>query len=302
MSAPLTIIKPVTITSAMLVSSTVPETDYAVWNSGTTYGPTDRVILTSTHKVYQSAAAGNLNNNPATSPTLWTEVSPTNRWKVFDTSNSTQTEQGLNMSYTLRPGQSISALAALNVVGCFDVRIRITHPTLGTLYDQTTQLLTLPASGDYWEWCFGERTAPPLLVATDLPGILGCDVIVDFTGTTELAVGVLMVGDQKTLGEGVRQGARVGIQDYSRKETNQFGDTVLVQRAFAKRASFDIPILAEFVDEAIDYLTSIRAVPCLWIGSRRYNSTVIFGFFKEFDVNIAYHAVSECSISIEGMT
>ena len=131
--------------------------------------------------------------------------------------------------------------------------------------------------------------------------ILGSDILVDFTGTTDLAVGVLLIGDQKKLGIGVRQGARVGIQDYSRKETNQWGDTILAQRAFAKRASFDVPVLAANVDETVEYLTTLRAIPCLWIGSSYY-STIIFGFFKEFDVNIAYAAVSECSLSIEGMT
>lgn len=302
MTSPLIIIKPVTITPAMLIATDVPEADYAAWSGATTYALGDRVILASTHKVYESASAGNLNKNPPDFPDLWIEVSPTNRWKLFDTSNSTQTAQGLAMSYTLRPGQSISALAALNVVGAIDVRVRLVHPTMGTLYDQTTDLTSLPTSSDYWEWCFGERTAPPLMIATDLPGVLGCDVIVDFTGTTALAVGVLLIGDQKQLGISVQQGARVGIQDYSRKETNQFGDTVLAQRAFAKRASFDLPVLAGNVDEVVDFLTSLRAIPCLWIGSRRYNSTIIFGFFKEFDVNIAYASVSECSLSIEGMT
>lgn len=302
MTTPLMIVRPVAITPGMLISTDVPETDHAAWSSGTTYNVGDRVILTSTHKIYESAAAGNLNNNPPDFPALWIEVSPTNRWKLFDTSNSTQTTQALGMSYTLRPGQSISGLAALNVVGALTIRVRLVHDTLGTLYDQTTDLASLPIASDYWQWCFGARTAPPLMIATDLPGVLGCDVIVDFTGTTDLAVGVLLVGVQKQIGIAVQQGARVGIQDYSRKETNQFGDTVLVQRAFAKRANFNVPILAGNVDEAVDYLTSLRAIPCLWIGSQQYSSTIIFGFFKEFDVNIAYASVSECSLSIEGMT
>jgi CBS domain-containing protein len=59
--------------------------------------------------------------------------------------------------------------------------------------------------------------------------------------------------------------------------------------------------IGNLVDEAIDYLASIRATPCLFIAPR-YESAVIYGFYKEFDVNIAYSAVSECSLQVEGLT
>ena len=47
MTTPLIVIRPVEITSAMLIASDVPEADYAAWNSGTSYAAGARVILTS---------------------------------------------------------------------------------------------------------------------------------------------------------------------------------------------------------------------------------------------------------------
>lgn len=304
MSTPLIHVNRLAITDAMLIASDVPETDYAAWSNATTYALGARCISTTTHKVYESIQAGNLNKDPtdAANALWWAEVGPTNRWKLFDTSNSTQTAKPLSMSYTLRPGVGVNAFAALNVKGALTIRVRVTHPTLGTIYDKTTNLASLPSGSGWWEWHFGLRTAPPLMVATDLPGFPGCDVIVDFTGTTDLAVGVLMVGEQRAIGVGVQQGARVGITDYSRKETNDFGDTVLVQRAYAKRATFDIPIESAQVDATVEYLASVRSEPGLWIGSGRYASTVVFGFYKDFEVNLAYFSISECSLSIEGLT
>lgn len=306
MSTPLIIVRPVTVTDSVLVSTDVPETDYAAWNSGTTYGtgPTARCILTSTHKVYESIQAGNLNHSPtdADASSWWIEVGPTNAWRLFDTSNSTSTAKASSMTYTLDPGVGVNALAVLNVKGCNDVQIEVNHPTLGLLYDETTSLTSLPGSSGWWEWYYADRTSPPLMVATDLPGIPGCTVTVTFSGTPELSVGVLLVGEQTRIGIAVQQGARVGITDYSRKETNDFGDTVLVQRAYAKRATFDLPIDAPLVDDAVEFLSGLRAVPCLWIGSSLYASTVIFGFYKDFEVNLAYRTVSECSLTIEGMT
>lgn len=301
MTTPLRIVQPLPVTDAVLVATDVPESSYPAWNAGTTYTMGERVHLVSTHKVYESAIGGNLSNNPASSP-QWVEVGPTNRWALFDRSNSTQTAKSTGFYYRLLPTSSFNSLALLGLTGAQTLRVRLDHPTLGSLYDVTLDLTSLPAQAGWWEWIYGERRGPSLAVLMDVPGVLGSELRIDVTGTTALSAGVLVFGQAKEIGIGVQQGARVGIQDYSRKETNDFGDTVLVQRAFARRASFDVPIIAAKVDEAIDYLASIRATPCLFVGSGAYESTVLFGFYKEFDVNIAYAAVSECSLQVEGLT
>lgn len=298
----LKIVKPLTVTDAMLVSSDVPETDHAAWNSDTTYALGERVILTSTHKIYESVQAGNLNKPPATEPLWWVEVSPTNRWKAFDFSNSTQTAQADALTYTLRPGAAINSFAALNLTNATSIRVRLVDPTFGTVYDKTTDLTALPPAPDWWQWFFGLRVAPTLSVATDLPAYPEADLVVDFVGGSALAVGAILFGQVRQIGLGVEVGARVGITDYSRKETNEFGDTVLVQRAFSKRASFDMTLPKDEVDVSADYLTSLRAVPCLWIGSAGYESTVIYGYYKNFEVAISYPTFSDCSLEIEGLT
>lgn len=297
---PLKIVKPQEVTDAMLVATDVPESSFPVWNSGTTYALAARVHLVSTHKVYESAIAGNTNNDPA-STAQWVEVGPTNRWAVFDRSNSTSTAKSTSFYYRLLPSAAFNSVGLLGLVGAQTLRVRITHPTLGLIFDRTVGLTGLPGQVGWWEWFFAPRTGPTLSVMTDLPGLPGSELRVDVTGATNLAAGVLLFGAAKDVGILVQQGARLGIQDYSRKETNEFGDLVLVQRAFAKRATFDVPIKAEFLDESISFLTSIRATPCLFIAPK-YESGVIYGFYKEFDVNIAYASVSECSLQVEGLT
>jgi hypothetical protein len=297
---PLRIVQPQPVTDSVLIATDVAESAFPVWSAGTTYALGARVHLVSTHRVYESAIAGNIGNNPA-STLQWVEVGPTNRWAIFDRSNSTQTVKSTSFFYELAPVNAFNAVALLGLTGAQTLRVRVDHTTLGSLYDRTLDLTSLPAQAGWWEWFYGERRGPTLAVLADVPGIIGSELRIDVTGTTALAAGVLVFGQAKEIGLLVQQGARVGIQDYSRKEVNEFGDTVLVQRAFARRASFDLPIKAELVDEAIDYLASIRATPCLFIAPR-YESAVIFGFYKEFDVNIAYSAVSECSLQVEGLT
>lgn len=297
---PLKIVKPQPVTDAVLIETDVPESSHPVWSAGTSYALGARVHLVSTHKVYESTIAGNIGNDPA-STVQWVEVGPTNRWAVFDRSNSTATTKSTSFFYRLLPSGAFNAVALLGLVGAQTLLVRVTHPTLGLIFDRTVGLTGLPEQVGWWEWFFGQRIGPSLSVMTDLPGLPGSELRVDVTGATNLAAGVLLFGSAKDIGLLVQQGARLGIQDYSRKETNEFGDLVLVQRAFAKRATFDVPIKAEFLDESINFLTSIRATPCLFIAPR-YESGVIYGFYKEFDVNIAYAAVSECSLQVEGLT
>jgi hypothetical protein len=307
MSTPqIAVVEPVTITDAMLTSTNVPETDYAAWNSGTTYSLGARVILTSTHKVYESLQNTNLNKDPVIEPNWWIEVSPTNRWKVFDTANSTQT---LNpggtpptITYQLTPGQAINAIGVLNIIGGAELVITMTDPVYGEVYADTVDLSAIPPTPDWWAFFFAQRRAPTQHVATDIPTFPSAVLSIEMTGTADLAVGVIMIGQQQRFSLGVRQGARVGIQDYSRKETNDFGDTVLVRRPFARRANFDMLIGKAEVDPLQNFLSDVRAKPCLWIGTEEYESTIVYGFYKNFDILIAYPEHSECSLEIEGLT
>lgn len=300
----LIVVRPVIVAPAMLVSSTVPEDDYPEWATGTTYAKDDRVIIAAQHKVYQSLAAANVGNNPTavTAEPKWIEVGSTNRWKVFDKSVSSQTKRAGSISYRLKLGQAITSFAALNLTGATSMRVQIIDPTFGVVYDRTISLSRIPVAPGWWQWFFGERREPTQALLMDLPSFPMAEVQIDLVGTADLAVGVLLFGQTRSFSMGVRMGARVGIQDYSRKERTEFGDVVVVERAFARRASFSMLLRAGEVDSFNDFLASIRATPCLWIGSSRYESTTVYGFYKSFDILISYYDYSDSELELEGLT
>jgi hypothetical protein len=305
----LVIVPPITITDAILITSgsppatNVPENDYAAWSSGTTYAAGDRVILTSTHKIYESLQGANLNKNPVTETTFWVEVGPTNRWAVFDTSVSTQTAQATNITYTLEPGVAINSLAVLNITNASQLSITMTSVLgSGTVYDETIDLTPYALIPDWYNFFFGLKVTPSQHIALDLPAYYDAVIELEIDGGSDLAIGVIALGQQQRFGRGIKLGARIGIQDYSRKETSNFGDTVLVQRAFAKRANFDLFLDRAEVDPLQSYLSSIRATPVLWVGSTAYESTVLFGFYKNFEILLNYPEHSDCELEIEGLT
>lgn len=301
---PLIVVQPLAITDAMVSApnTNVPEADYAVWSSVTTYALDARVILTSTHKIYQSLQASNLNKDPVTQPLWWIEVSPTNKWALFDSAVSTQTKQASYIKYTVTPGQTVNAIAALNLTNATQIVITVTSASAGVVYSKTVDVSPAPATPSWWDWFFGIKRAQTQCVLVDLPSYPDATIKFELYGGSSLAIGVLLIGQQRAFGAGIKYGAKVGIQDYSRKEKNDFGDTVLVQRAFARRADFELMISADEVDSLQNFLSDVRAVPCLWVGSTEYEATTVFGFYKTFDILISYPTQSDCSLQIEGLT
>ncbi len=112
-------IVPIEFTDTDLLSSSVTEDDYAVWNSGTTYALGARVIRTTsdTHKIYESLQASNLNKTPESQPTWWIEVSATNRWKCLDGSLFQGTETTGTLKYYFASPDPITAVALHDVRG-----------------------------------------------------------------------------------------------------------------------------------------------------------------------------------------
>jgi uncharacterized protein (DUF2237 family) len=300
----LTIVQPMGITDAMLTACTVPETDYAAYASGTTYAKGLRVIVVATHTIYESLQNTNVGNDPtlAASALWWIAVKPTNRWACFDASNSTQTAQASSMVYTLVPGVAVNALAVLNLTNATSLRVQMTSAAYGAVYDTTVNLYAMPRGPDWWSWFLGVRNAPTTARLLDLPSYPDATLVITLTGGSALAMGVLLLGQQVQFGYGVEYGAKVGIIDYSTKTTDTFGNVVIVPRAFAKRATFDLNLYTADVDPLNIALSSIRTIPCLYIGANAYESTIVFGFYKSFDILISYPERALCQFVIEGLT
>lgn len=301
MSMPLKVTQPITITDSNM-TSTVPETDYAAYNAATTYAVGNRVIRTQTHRIYESLVASNIGNTPETSPTKWLDIGPTNKYAMFDTVNSTQTSQATSIVVTITPGQVVNTVGLLNL-DATSVRVKMTSSPTGTVYDTTVNLNDNGTINDWYQYYFTPIQRRTDVVFTDLPSYGNGVIEITITYTSGTAkCGTCIVGFSKTLGNFVTLGASVGIQDYSRKEKDQFGNYILIQRSYSKKMKCMLTIENTQIDAFQSFMASLRTTPCLWIGNENYSSTYIYGFYKDFDVVINYPTFSECNLEIEGLT
>jgi hypothetical protein len=295
------LIRPTTLTDAMLTSSTVPENDYAAWGSGTAYTVGARVILTATHRRYEALAAST-GVNPASDPTKWLDIGPTNRWAMFDDRVGTATTRAGSLQVVLAPG-------ATDGVALIDTNAETATVTLtvsgSPLYSKTQSFNFGGTAIDNWfSWFFEPVGRKSSLLFLDVPvyeaGVLTVTMIRD-NPVDLVSCGTLLVGRQFTIGD-TEHGADIGIIDYSRKETDQFGVTSVVERAFAKRMTARVVMPTSAIDDVARTLASLRASPVLWIGSESFESLTVYGFYKEFSIDLAYPTVSYCSLTVEGLT
>lgn len=277
------VIEPVRLTDAMLIASSVPENDYPAWTGDATYARGARVISLLSHRVYESAADGNHNHNPFdTAGVHWIDLTATNRWAMFDEAVGSETLATGSISVTLAPG-SIDSLAVLDTDAA-SVRVRM--PSLG--YDRT-------------QTRDDDRTS---LTFFDLPSDPAAQAVVTVTGQAvdqPVSVGTLLLGTIEDLGI-TEAGPQVGINDYSKRVTDDFGVTTVSERAWAKRMSLRSLIETASVDTIERRVAALRARPALWIGEDGYDALSIYGFFKDFSIDLALETVSYCTLTIEGLT
>lgn len=297
------IVQPITINDAALLSTNVSETLYPPYDAGYSFALGDRVsvIGADLHQVYESLQAGNVGHTPADSPAWWIYVSATNPWLMFDLSVTSQTENPDSIDVSIQATGRNPCLALLNVSAA-SAQVQMVDEIDGTVYDETFSLVSDSGIDDWYSYFFEPVVRLTDLTVLDMPSYASPIVNVTLTGTDEtVKCGALLLGPPTNVGD-TQHGATVGIQDFSVKQQDDFGNYSIVQRAFRKRATFPVIIDAVRVDTLQALLASLRATPTLYIGTDEYSSTAIYGFFRDFTIEIAYPNESVCSLEIEGLT
>lgn len=294
------IIEPIAITEAMLLASNVPETDAPAWDAGASYAVNDRVIRT--HAIYQVVAA-NTGQDPLTdaTSTYWVRIGATNRWKAFDKLISDPVVQSGTITYSLRP-DALSDTIAFFGLNAASIRVAVTDPVDGTIYDQTRSLIDGGAVFDWWSYFFEPITYADQEIVTGIPIYTGAQVNITVTsgGTTE--VGQIVLGRAQVLGETLVD-TEIGIEDFSVKERDAFGNFTIVERAYSDATKFRFSFPTGDARRIRKILARVRAIPAVYYAGDEtgHLGTTVYGFFQDFSIPLTTN-VSFGSLEVEGLT
>ncbi|NLY59642.1 MAG: hypothetical protein GX071_14060 [Gammaproteobacteria bacterium] len=294
------IVRPVPVLESNLISSTVPEDDHPQWVSGTTY--TIGALVIRGHRIWEalleSTDADPLLDDP-TEP-KWLDTGATNRWRMFDEKVGSTTDSDDPITVVIDPRAVVNAIAMFNLLARA-VTLTMTDPVDGTIYDHVVRMVDTGAA-DWYDYFLTPFERMTDFVLDDVPsyGSARLTITIDNAGAP-VAVGHMAIGVLRDIGVAL-YGTSVGIIDYSRKEFDEFGTPIIVQRAFSKRAEFDVFVETENLSRVQRMLSSIRATPVVWIGEKSIEATVLFGFYRDFSISINGPTQSEATITVEGLT
>jgi hypothetical protein len=301
------IIRPETVTDSIFQSSTVPEADEAEWLSGTTYHLDDLVMVTTTangaatatHKIYSSVHSQAGNDPTVDDGTNWTEVSSTNRWKLFDVIVQEQTENAGGMEYVLQSPTVINSLALINV-DTASVTVEVVDSVEGTVYDETFSLVSPSGIQDWYAYFFEPIVRDDRLAILDLPPYANADITVTFTDTGTAKCGALIIGQFADLGFS-QHGANYSIIDYSVKSTDSQGRVTITDGPYANKLDVDVVLNTSAFGVTRSTLTDLRTTPVVWVAEEDNRDSIVYGYYREFDIILSNPTTSRCSLEIEGL-
>ena len=300
------VIVPSPINGAMLTSSTVPahattgpDPDPALWSAGTAYVVNDRATYLATNSIYVRVVAGTTAGTPNVDTVNWVYVGATNRWRMFDESSDSKTvanEQIIAVVTT----PAATYVDSLVVFGCDADLVEVT--IAGTSY-AAAQGFAKRLVRNWTEFFFARvENARKDFVFTKLPLIFSSSITLTIKRPNQIASCSNVVIGRATVIGTTHYGAVVGINDYSIKSTDSFGNTSLIVRPYSKRMSLPVTVLKENVDGVQRFLADYRAKPLVFVGAENdYSALLVYGFYKSFEVVIAYFTHSKLSLDVEGL-
>lgn len=289
-------IKPVEVTPDKLKYSSVPETEHASWLAASTY--TAGAKVTKGRRIWEALADSQGVDPELDSGLVWLDTGATNRWRMFDEKVSSQTKSDGTLEVRIAPGGVVNAVSLINCEAD-SFTIKMVDPVEGMVYEETRQLLDYGAE-DFYDYFFSDYDFRTEYVLEDLPAYPRAEITVTLESSGVSAVGHLAVGVVRNLGVAL-YGTSVGIISFSRKETDDFGNTRVVRRPNSKRAEFDVEIETERVSFVQRELAAVDSVPVVWIGEDSIEATILFGLYQDFSIAISGPSVSDGTITVEGL-
>lgn len=296
-------IRPITFQESQLISTTAVNAE-ADWSSATTYSLGQ--IVSYSGKRWESLQNTNLNKTPTTSPTWWLDLGADNKHAMFDNVVATATTATTELTVVIAPGVVFDSIALINI-DCAVVSVSITDGDGGPVVYESTIGLSSATISDWYGYFFYD----PLLKRTqaifnNIPPYANARVTITLTNSIgePVSISTLLYGSMFNIGI-TEYGANAGIVDYSVKETDEFGNTTFVRRAFSKRLNAQVIVNNSQLNRVQSLLYSLRATPAVWIASDNptfEEALIVYGWYREFTTEISYPTFSLLSIELESLT
>lgn len=278
------------------ISSNFTDENYEIWDSTKEYQTGDFVIFQ--NQIYKCATSGISSVSPNLDIYKWVNFGFMNSRRFMDNQVSTISTNKNDTQIVIKTEKEIDTIALFKLDGAFV-----------EIYDKNGKLLTekinltYKNSRSWWQYFFGEWTYKhDAIIKLDKP-YKGEITIKIYKGKFGANLGHLVLGNRFFIGVSI-YGAKIGIVDYSKITSDEFGNKNFSKGKNAKFTDILVVVGSERVDTVREELEKLAGRVALFIGDEReygYQSLMIFGYYKDFSILLDNYKTSECQISIEGV-
>lgn len=286
----------------MVTSTNIPGGDHDEWTNVDTYSIDEYVTVSPIHRNYRAKSSVAADKYPPDFPDLWLDAGATNAWRMFDMSSGAD-NQSTNpelIQTTVFPGSIADAVVLLN---CYGNYARVTVKDGETvIYQKQKTLRTRPSSPSWYAWYFGERQRVKDLVFLDLPAKRNVTITIEIVSPAgiDAKIGKAIFGRKHRIGFS-EYGSSAGVQSYSTKNTDTFGNTTIVKRRFVGKMDLRVVIDRDKEDFVHRKFSELLDIPAVYIGHEDYKCLLVFGFFNDFTVLFSSAGSSYCNTTITGI-
>ncbi len=298
---------PIDITDDILVSSTIsePSETEPLWSSTKTYAEDElvSVIETNSHLVY-TAKRTNLNKPPATSKDDWFLKGKTNRFRMFDWNQRDPSVGSSEDMIIIRPKQRINSLMVELQADYID--ITVTDGSCNNVIYQMSKSLLKRNVSTFYEWFYVPFVYEKKIVVFDIQPV--SDPIIKLTvrsndGSNEILR--LPIGFSIDLG--VTQFSPVlDMDNYSKVVRDGFASATFYPAQSIPKNEYKIVSNRNRVNVLRKFREDVGSKAAVWsaLDDMDYEYTeslIIFGFVRDFNIEIPHNEYTLTSLYIEGI-
>ena len=294
-----------------LLACSVPESDDVdgvTWDEAATYSQGQKVRYE--HVSYESLSGNNKGNKPSETwsgtEAKWKKIGATAPWRMLDdfVETSTVGPEGQKLTFTV-PFARANAFCLLNLQGA-SVKVTVLGDGDVVDFEETYETIKDIEDISLYSYAYDLIDSVDSLVNTEIPISAYGKLLVEIDPgrlNSVASVGHVIVGRVRTLGMS-KYDAEVGITDYSKKETDEFGVTTFVRRSYAKVANLNLYLHPSKSDSVAATLQELRASPALWIGDNvdnGYLALTIYGWVEDWRSVYTGPNEQQFSVDIQGL-
>ena len=260
----------------------------------------DEVIVKNTHKVYRAIKNAIFTYPPDNSQDGgdWIEVSPTNRWAMFDGEINTKSRSANGHTVNLTPSYLFDSVSVFGCKNVTEVRLTVRNSANAIIFQRNEDMNDLIAALEWQQ----DPLNPDLFSEVTIDGIptaAGAKIELQFIGSN-IEVGLVRYGLSREIGESL-SGLSQNYFDYSKVEYNDFGKLIYQERPIVKLNTYNILVEREKTRSVDRLINSYRGQNLVWSGSTGNGETLVtYGRSQRSPLVYEYPNINELEITVRG--